>query len=261
MTGKSAIEWCDLTWNPLTGCTRVSPGCDHCYAFTLHDARHKISVENNGVWPKTGKLMPMQYARPFTEIQLFPQRLGDPLKNKRPTKYFVNSMSDLFHSKVPLDYILECFNVMRRADWHIFQVLTKRGNRLQKLASVINWPENVWMGVSIENDKLTARADQLRQVPAAIRFLSCEPLLEPLPSLNLEGIDWVITGGESGLNARLCHPDWVRDIRDRCMAAGIAYLHKQWGGRTPKAGGRELDGKIWGEYPVKYEERKGYCYV
>ncbi len=151
--------------------------------------------------------MPMQYARPFTEIQLFPQRLGDPLKNKRPTKYFVNSMSDLFHSKVPLDYILECFNVMRRADWHIFQVLTKRGNRLQKLASVINWPENVWMGVSIENDKLTARADQLRQVPAAIRFLSCEPLLEPLPSLNLEGIDWVITGGESGLNARLCHPD------------------------------------------------------
>jgi protein gp37 len=250
MTGKSAIEWCDLTWNPLAGCTRVSPGCDHCYAFTLHDTRHHVFVENNGVWPKTGKPIPVQYAKPFTEIQLFPQRLSDPLKNKRPTKYFVNSMSDLFHSKVPLDYILECFEVMRKADWHIFQVLTKRGNRLQKLADVLNWPDNVWMGVSIENDKLTVRADQLRKVPARIRFLSCEPLLEPLPSLNLEGIDWVITGGESGPDARPCHPDWVRDIRDRCVAAGVAYLHKQWGGRTPKAGGRELDGKIWDEYPL-----------
>lgn len=256
MSGKSAIEWCDYTWNPLTGCTRVSPGCDHCYAFALHDARHKVYAENNGVWPQTGKPIPAQYARPFTDIQLFPQRLNEPLKNKKPTKYFVNSMSDLFHSKVPLDYILACFDVMQKADWHIFQVLTKRGNRLQKLAQVIDWPENVWMGVSVENDKLTARVDQLRTIPAAIRFLSCEPLLEPLPSLNLEGIDWVITGGESGPNARPCHPEWVCDIRDRCLASGVAYLHKQWGGRTPKAGGRLLDGRTWDEYPLQHVRKQ-----
>ena len=251
MSGKSAIEWCDSTWNPLTGCTRVSPGCDHCYAFALHDARHQLYTENNGLWRESGKPIPAQYARPFTDIQLFPQRLHDPLNNKRPTKYFVNSMSDLFHSHVPLDYILECFEAMRRANWHIFQILTKRGNRLQKLAPAIDWPENVWMGVSIEQDKLTARVDQLRNVAAAIRFLSCEPLLEPLPSLHLEGIGWVITGGESGPNARPCHPDWVRHIRDLCLASGVAYLHKQWGGRTPKAGGRLLDGRTWDEYPLQ----------
>lgn len=138
---------------------------------------------------------------------------------------------------------------MQRADWHIFQILTKRGNRLQKIAPYLRWPENVWMGVSIENDVVTPRADQLRRVPAHVRFISCEPLLGPLPSLNLEGIHWIITGGESGSEARPCDPDWVRDIRDRCLDSEVYYLHKQWGGKTAKAGGREFDGKIWNEMP------------
>lgn len=250
--GKSGIQWTNYTWNPLTGCTRVTSGCDNCYAFTLHTMRHEAYKKYHGIYPKTGKLMPAQYAKPFEEIQLFPQRLNDPLKNKQPSMYFVNSMSDLFHSKVPFDYLLDCFEVMRKADWHIFQVLTKRGNRLQRLAPVIDWPANVWMGVSIESDKLTARANQLRTVPAAVRFLSCEPLLGPLPSLNLDGIDWVITGGESGDGARPMQDEWACEIRDRCVKhkPRIPYFHKQNGGRTPKAGGRLLQGREWDEMPV-----------
>lgn len=241
MSGKSAIEWTDRSWNPVTGCTRVTAGCDHCYAFALHDMRY--GAHNRGI------KMAKQYHKPFTEIQLLPQRLEDPLRVKTPQRFFVNSMSDLFHSQVPEGYIRQVFDIMRRADWHIFQILTKRGNRLQKLAPTLPWPVNVWMGVSIENDALTVRADQLRKVPATIRFLSCEPLLGPLPSLNLDGIHWVITGGESGPNARPCDPDWVRDLHDRCVERDIAFFHKQWGGRTPKAGGRLLNGRTWDEFP------------
>ena len=249
MSGKSAISWTNMTWNPVTGCTRVTEGCEHCYAFALHDMRYAAYEHHHGTYPKTGKPMPLQYAKPFTEVQLLPDRLNDPLHIKKPQRFFVNSMSDLFHSNVPDDYIQQVFDTMRKADWHIFQILTKRPGRLRRLGPQLNWPDNVWIGVSIEKDELTPRADALRAVPAAVRFLSCEPLLGPLPSLNLEGIHWVITGGESGPGSRPCNPDWVRELRDNCLAKNIAFYHKQWGGRTPKSGGRELDGRTWDEFP------------
>jgi protein gp37 len=241
MSGITSIEWTDRSWNPVTGCTRVTSGCDNCYAFTIHDMRH--AAHQRGI-----KMAP-QYHKPFSEIQLLPQRLEDPLKWKVPQKIFVNSMSDLFHSQVPEEYIRQVFDMMKRAHWHTFQILTKRAGRLRRRGPQLDWPKNVWMGVSIETDDLTPRADALREVPAAVRFLSCEPLLGPLPSLNLEGIDWVIVGGESGKNARPMNMDWVRDIRDRCQEAGVAFFFKQVGGRTPKAGGRELDERTWDEFP------------
>lgn len=249
MSGKSSIEWTSVTWNPTSGCTRVTSGCTNCYAFALHDRRYQVYVSNNGMYPKTGKPMPQQYARPFSEVQLLPERLEWPLHQKQPLRIFVDSMSDLFHSQIPEDYIHQVFAVMEKAHWHTFQVLTKRVGRLRRLAPTLNWAPNIWIGTSIEQDLVTARADALRTVPASVRFLSCEPLLGPLPSLNLEGIHWLITGGESGPEARLCDPDWVRDLRDRCIEQGVAFFHKQWGGRTPKAGGRLLDGRIWDEYP------------
>jgi protein gp37 len=181
--------------------------------------------------------MPKQYAKPFSEIQLLPERLDQPLHIKKPTMFFVNSMSDLFHSQVPDDYIRKVFEVMRWAHWHIFQILTKRAGRLRRFGPTLEWPPNVWMGVSIENDLLSVRADSLRAVPAAVRFLSCEPLLGPLPSLRLDGLHWVIVGGESGPQARPMDPAWVIDLRDRCVTAGIPFFFKQWGGGTPKAGG------------------------
>jgi protein gp37 len=248
MSGKSAIEWTNFTWNPISGCTRVTRGCDACYAFALHDMRHELYKRTDGKLPN-GKQMPKQYAKPFSEIQLLPERLEQPLHIKQPKMIFVNSMSDLFHSQVPEEYIRQIFAIMQRASWHTFQILTKRVGRLRRIAPQLEWAPNIWMGVSIENDMLTVRADALREVPAAVRFLSCEPLLGPLPSLHLDGIQWVITGGESGPCARPCDPEWVRAIRDRCQAANVAFFHKQWGGRTPKAGGRLLDGRTWDEFP------------
>ena len=250
MSGQSAIEWTQATWNPLSGCTKVTSGCKHCYAFSLHDKRHALYQRNGGVFAD-GRPMPVQYAQPFSVIQLLPARLERPLRIKKPTVFFVNSMSDLFHSQVPDDYIKAVFDVMSRASWHTFQVLTKRVGRLRRLAPALPWPENVWMGVSIETDDLTPRADALREVPTSVRFLSCEPLLEPLPSLKLEGIHWLIVGGESGPDARPCQPEWVRDLRDRCLAAHIPFFFKQWGGRTAKAGGRLLDGQLWNQYPQR----------
>lgn len=249
MSGKSAIQWTNMTWNPMTGCTRVTSGCDHCYAFALHDMRYAAYEKHHGLYPKTGKAMPKQYAKPFSEVQLLPERLNDPLRIKTPQRFFVNSMSDLFHSKVPDDYIRQIFDVMKKADWHVFQILTKRSGRLRSLGPQLDWPSNIWMGVSIEDDRFVRRADALREVPAPVRFLSCEPLLGPLPSLQLEGIHWVITGGESGPGARPCDPSWVRDIRDKCLSGGVAFYHKQWGGRTPKSKGRELDGRTWDQFP------------
>ena len=249
MSGKTAIQWTNMSWNPVTGCTRVTSGCDHCYAFALHDMRHKAFETYQGHYPRTGVPIPRQYAKPFSEIQLLPERLYDPLHIKTSQRFFVNSMSDLFHSQVPEDYIRKIFEVMRKADWHIFQILTKRAGRLRHLGPRLDWPSNVWIGVSIENDLLSPRADALRTVPATVRFLSCEPLLGPLPSLRLDGIHWVITGGESGPDARSCDPGWVRAIRDLCIASGVAFYHKQWGGRTPKSGGRELDSRTWDEFP------------
>lgn len=256
MSGKSAIEWTNMTWNPVIGCTRVTAGCDHCYAFALHDQRHAVYVKHNGKWngKPDAKPMPAQYAQPFAKVQLLPHRLNDPLKIKTPRRFFVNSMSDLFHSQVPESYILHVFEVMRQAHWHTFQVLTKRAGRLRRLAPQLDWPANVWMGVSVEQDNLTPRVDALREVPAAVRFLSCEPLLGPLPSLDLTNIHWVITGGESGPGARPIDVDWVREIRDKCLSSGTAFFHKQWGGQSSKSGGRELDGRTWDEMPLSLLE-------
>lgn len=234
MSLNSSIEWTDATWNPVTGCVEVSPGCDHCYARTFAERFRGV----------TGH----PYEQGF-DLRLWPSRLEYPLHWRKPRRIFVNSMSDLFHKDVPDEFVRQVFSVMSRASWHNFQVLTKRPQRLARLASTLPWPSHIWIGTSIESDEFVWRADYLRQVPAPIRFISAEPLLGPLPSLQLAGIQWLITGGESGPGHRPCDPDWVRSLRDRCQQAGVAFFHKQWGGRTPKAGGRELDGHTWDEYP------------
>lgn len=240
MSQNSAIEWTDATWNPVTGCVEVSPGCDHCYARTFAERFRGVPDH--------------PYEQGF-DLRLWPDRLDYPLQWKKPRRIFVNSMSDLFHKDVPDEYIYRVFDVMAQANWHNFQVLTKRPQRLARLAPSLPWPDHVWMGVSIEADEYTWRADFLRQAPATVRFVSAEPLLGPLPSLNLDGIHWIITGGESGIGHRICNPEWVRDLRDRSVARGVAFFHKQWGGRTPKAGGRELDGRTWDEYPQPLKTR------
>jgi protein gp37 len=234
MSNKSAIEWTDATWNPVTGCTQVSPGCDHCYALTFAERFRGVPGH--------------PYEQGF-DLRLWPERLELPLKWRKPRRIFVNSMSDLFHKDIPDDYVRRVFDVMVQADWHIFQVLTKRSPRLAKLGSTLPWPPHIWAGVSVEMDRYVWRVDHLRKVPAQVRFISAEPLLGPLDRLSLEGIHWVITGGESGAHSRACDPSWVREVRDRCAAAGVAFFHKQWGGRTPKAGGRLLDGRTWDEFP------------
>lgn len=235
MSDRSAIEWTDATWNPVTGCTQVSPGCDHCYAKTFAERFQGVPGH--------------PYEQGFKLI-LRPERLELPLHWKRPRRVFVNSMSDLFHRDIPDEYIFRVFDVMNRADQHIFQVLTKRSARLARLGHVLPWAPNIWVGVSVETNRYAWRVDQLRKVPAFVRFISAEPLLGPLNQVNLDGIQWVITGGESGVGCRPCDADWVRDMRDRCLVRGIAFFHKQWGGRTPKAGGRLLDGRTWDEIPT-----------
>lgn len=249
MSGKTSIGWTDAVWNVAVGCTRVTAGCDGCYAFALHDRRHAIYQANAGRWSPDGPPMPAQYARPFSEVQVLPERLEWPLHQKKPLRIFVNSMGDVFHSQIPDATIFRMFEVMRQAHWHTFQILTKRPGRLRRLGPTLPWAPNIGIGVSIELDHLTPRANAVRSLPAGFRFLSLEPLLGPLPSLDLTNIDWVITGGESGPNARPCDPDWVRAIRDRCLEHNVALFHKQWGGRTPKSGGRLLDGRTWDEFP------------
>ena len=234
MGAISNIEWTDATWNPVTGCTKVSPGCDHCYALTF--AERFRGVLNH------------PYEQGF-DLKLWPERLELPLQWKKPRRIFVNSMSDLFHKDVPDDFIRRVFDVMVKADWHIFQILTKRSGRLARLGPTLPWQPHIWIGVSIETEQYTWRADQLRKVPAYVRFISAEPLLGPLDKLSLDGIHWLITGGESGFGHRPCNPEWVRNLRDRCLAENVAFFHKQWGGRTPKAGGRGLDGRTWDEIP------------
>lgn len=233
----SGIEWTEATWNPVTGCSKVSPGCAHCYAEALS---HRFA------W--TSK--PWTPANTAENVRLRYERLDQPRKWRRPRVIFVNSMSDLFHESVPLDYIEAVFDVMAECEQHVFQVLTKRHERLAHVAPLLSWPSNVWMGVSIENNRWIERADALRTVPAAVRFISAEPLLGPLDALDLSGIDWLIAGGESGPHHRPMRPEWVRDLRDRSEAAGVAFFFKQWGGRTPKAGGRVLDGAVWSEMPT-----------
>jgi len=234
MAQGSTIEWTGATWNPVTGCTKVSAGCKNCYAERMAKRLHSMGQRN--------------YRNGF-RLTLQPHMLEHPLSWKKPQTIFVNSMSDLFHQDVPLDYIRQVFGVMKRASWHRFQVLTKRAERLEELASQLTWPDNVWMGVSVEQESCRHRIDALRKVPAAIRFLSLEPLLGPLPHLNLEGIDWVIVGGESGPGARPIQEEWVLDLRDQCSQAAVPFFFKQWGGARKKKHGRHLEGRLWDELP------------
>jgi len=240
MSEKSTIEWTDATWNPVTGCTQVSPGCDHCYALTFAERFRGVPGH--------------PYEQGF-DLKLWPDRLDLPLKWRKPKRIFVNSMSDIFHKSVPEEYIFKVFDTMVKADWHIFQVLTKRSARLAKLGNSLPWAKHIWAGVSVETQQYTWRIEHLRQVPAHIRFISAEPLLGPLSDLNLTGIHWLIAGGESGYGYRSCDPKWVRDLRDQCQQARIAFFFKQWGGRTPKVGGRVLDDCTWDDFPINNMDR------
>jgi protein gp37 len=234
MAENSSIEWTEATWNPLTGCTKVSPGCKRCYAERLAFRLKAMGQKN--------------YRNGF-RLTLHEQMLAVPLRWKSPQLVFVNSMSDLFQKGVPLEFILRVFDTMRSAHWHVFQVLTKRSDRLLELSPRLDWPSNVWMGVSVENEKYTFRIEHLRETTAKTKFLSLEPLLGPLPRLNLNGIDWVIVGGESGPGARPMKAEWVSDLRDQCMSANVPFFFKQWGGVNKKKAGRELDGVTHNEMP------------
>ena len=234
MAQGSGIEWTESTWNPVTGCTKVSPGCKHCYAARMAQRLQAMGQAN--------------YRNGF-RLTLQPQMLELPLQWKRPQTIFVNSMSDLFHYDVPVDFIERVFGVMRRATWHRFQVLTKRSERLAELDARLDWPLNVWMGVSVETVDYRHRIDQLRTTRAQVKFLSLEPLLGPLPDLDLRGIDWVIVGGESGPGARPMDPAWALDLRDQCCRAHVPFFFKQWGGRNKKRMGRVLDGRCWDQMP------------
>jgi protein gp37 len=234
MAINSSIEWTESSWNPVTGCTKISAGCAHCYAERMAKRLHAMGQPN--------------YRNGF-EVTCHPDVLGMPLKWKKSQMIFVNSMSDLFHKAVPVRFIEEIFFTMNQARWHTFQILTKRADRMVQLASRFKWTPNVWMGVTVENDRHVDRIDRLREVPAAVRFLSLEPLLGPLPDLDLSHIDWVIVGGESGPGARPMDPAWVTDLRDQCLDAGVAFFFKQWGGVRKKKAGRLLEKRTWDQMP------------
>lgn len=242
MGQKSAIEWTEATWNPLTGCDKISPGCANCYAERMSERLRLMGQPN--------------YKNGF-ELTLHPHALALPLKWKKPQRIFVNSMSDLFHKDVPIEFIQQVFATMRQASWHRFQILTKRSDRLAELAPALAWPANVWMGVSVENADHVYRIDHLRGVGAAVRFLSIEPILGPIHELDLERIGWVIVGGESGPGARPMLEEWVIEIRDQCRRAGVPFFFKQWGGVNKKKTGRELQGRTWDEMPAPGDGRGG----
>jgi protein gp37 len=234
MPQSSTIEWTEATWNPVTGCHQVSPGCAHCYAKTFAERWRGVPGH--------------VYEQGF-DLRFWPERIDAPLRWRKPKTIFVNSMSDLFHEEVPFEFIEAVFATMQAAHWHTFQVLTKRHERLVELAPRLSWPGNVWMGVTIENRRFVQRADYLRRVPAAVRFISAEPLLGPLDGLGLAGVHWLIAGGESGPGHRRIDPEWVRTLRDQCAGSGVAFFFKQWGGARPKSNGRELDGRLHDAYP------------
>ena len=240
MADKSTIEWTDSTWNPVTGCTKISAGCDNCYAA-------RFSERFRGV-----------PGHPFEsgfDLTLRPDRLMQPLFWKKPRMIFVNSMSDLFHKEIPYDHIAKVFDTMEKADWHIYQVLTKRSSLLRRFINeryqTRSAPKHMWLGVSIENQQAVSRIAHLQKANAETRFLSIEPLLGPIGKLNLDGISWVIVGGESGPGARPMNPTWAIDIRNQCIKAKTSFFFKQWGGRTPKTGGRLLEGKEWNQFPMR----------
>jgi protein gp37 len=240
MSLNSQIEWTEATWNPVTGCTQISPGCAHCYAKTFAERFRGVPGH--------------PYEQGF-DVRLWPERLDLPLRWKKPKLIFVNSMSDLFHPEVPNSFVHQVFQSMQAADWHTFQLLTKRPERLAAMAHDLPFPNNLWVGVSVENQRWTTRIDELRKVKACVRFLSCEPLLGAL-QLDLEGIQWVIVGGESGHRARPMKADWVRSIREQCQTEGVAFFFKQWGAydeagirRTKSRTGRALDSATWNEWP------------
>lgn len=235
MATKSAIEWTGSTWNPTTGCTKVSLGCANCYAERMAKRLHAMGQPN--------------YRNGFC-LTVHEHVLELPLRWKTPQAIFVDSMSDLFHKDVPTEFILHAFDVMNRANWHQFQILTKRSGRLLQLNGLLPWAPHIWMGASVENDHYTHRIDDLRQTDALVRFLSLEPFLGPIPNLPLEGIDWVIVGGESGPGARPMEKAWVIDIRDQCIRNGVPFFFKQWGGINKKKAGRLLDGCTWDQMPV-----------
>ena len=239
---KSSIEWTESTWNPVTGCTKISEGCAHCYAERMARRLKAMGQKN--------------YADGF-KVTLHPHVLDLPLTWKKPQTIFVNSMSDLFHNDIPISFIRKVFDVMERAHWHRFQILTKRAERLSELASLLNWSENIWMGVTVENCSCSKRIDYLRHIPAAVRFLSLEPLLEPLPNMDLSNIDWVIVGGESGPGARPMNKKWVLDIQEQCCKANVPFFFKQWGGVNKKKTGRLLNGRVYCEMP----EQAGFIFT
>src|SRR6266511_2003170 len=243
MGDRSAIEWTGATWNPVTGCDRVSMGCDHCYALTL---AARLKAMGQAKYQRDGD---PRTSGPGFGVTMHPAELELPTRWRRPRVIFVNSMSDLFHPKVTAEFVAEVFSVMAATPQHTYQVLTKRPKRARQLLRGWTPASNVWLGVSVENDSVVDRADVLREVPAAVRFLSCEPLLGPLPSLDLTGIHWVSVGGESGPNFRPMRAEWATDLRDRCIAGNIPFFFKQWGGRTPKSGGRLLEDRTWDQMP------------
>jgi|SRR5579859_1385238 len=241
MSDKSAIEWTDATWNPVTGCTKISAGCDNCYAQRFSERFRNVP------------------GHPFEtgfDLTLRPQRLLQPFDWKKPRMIFVNSMSDLFHKDIPDEYICRVFDTMERADWHIYQVLTKRSSLLEKFINrrytARRAPAHIWLGVSVENAKAASRITHLQKANATIRFLSIEPLIESTGKLDLNGISWVIVGGESGPRARPMDQRWVVDIRNQCLLSKVAFFFKQWGGKHPKSGGRLLEGKEWNQFPVEF---------
>ena len=238
-SANTGIEWTDKTWNPTTGCDKVSPGCAHCYAEAIT------------------RRFPNHFPQGF-DLTLHPDRLDQPRRWRKPSRIFVNSMSDLFHKDVPLDFLRQVFAVMGETPQHIYQILTKREQRLQELAPLLPWHPNIWMGVSVESQAYVCRVEALRSVPAQVRFLSCEPLLGPL-KLDLAGIHWVIVGGESGVGFRPMEPQWAESLKDQCESAKVAFFFKQVGGRTPKTGGRLLNDQIWDQMPQAWEEHKIQC--
>ena len=241
---ESSIEWTEMTWNPTTGCDKVSAGCKYCYAEVMARRLTAMGVD--------------KYKNGF-KLAMHPDALRVPYTWKSPKRVFVNSMSDLFHKDIPLDFVQSVFEVMNDCSQHTFQVLTKRGDVLKKYNPFVEWTKNIWMGVSVEDERVVDRIDDLRETDAKVKFLSLEPLIGPLPNLNLTGIDWVIVGGESGFKARPMQEDWVQDILKQCKEQNVAFFFKQWGGKNKKKAGRMLNGRTYSEYPIIEDKNELVC--